>query len=68
MDVQDLRSRIIQKIDQIEDESLLNYLQNFLDASDVYFNKKVKELKKGGNKKTDTIDYTGYIKEWVKEM
>lgn len=67
MDSQDLKNNILHKISKIEDETLLQYIQEFLDASDKYYNKKAKDLDIEDDNK-DTIDFTDYIKEWIKDM
>jgi len=65
----DLKNNILQKIGQIEDETLLQYIQDFLDASDKYYTKKNKRFElTDDNQNNDTVDFTDYIKEWLKDM
>ncbi len=69
MTSKDLKNNILQKIGQIEDETLLQYIQDFLDASDKYYTKKNKRFElTDDNQNNDTVDFTDYIKEWLKDM
>ena len=69
MNSKELKNKILQKINGIEDEVLLQYIQDFLDASDKYYTKKIKDLDlTHEDKGKDTPDFTEYIKEWVKDM
>ena len=64
-----LKNNILQKINGIEDEILLQYIQDFLDASDKYYSKKTKDIDlTDENDGKDTPDFTEYIKEWMKDM
>lgn len=69
MSSNELKNKILQKINGIEDEVLLQYIQDFLDASDKYYSKKIKDLDlTHEDEGKDTPDFTEYIKEWVKDM
>ena len=69
MTSKDLKNNILQKIGQIEDETLLQYIQDFLDASDKYYTKKNQRFELADdNQNNDTVDFTDYIKEWLKDM
>ncbi len=69
MNSKELKNKILQKINGIEDEVLLQYIQDFLDASDKYYTKKIKDLDlTHEDEGKDTPDFTEYIKEWVKDM
>ncbi len=69
MTSKDLKNNILQKIGQIEDETLLQYIQDFLDASDKYYTKKNNRFAlTDDNQNNDTVDFTDYIKEWLKDM
>lgn len=69
MNSQNLKNNILQKINQIEDETLLQYIQDFLDASDKYYTKKTQNLNiTNDSKNSDIVDFTDYIKEWIKDM
>ena len=64
-----LKNNILQKIDGIEDEVLLQYIQDFLDAADKYYSKKTKDIDlTHENDDKYTPDFTDYIKEWMKDM
>ena len=69
MSSKELKNKILQKINGIEDEVLLQYIQDFLDASDKYYAKKTKDLDlTSEDDGKGTPDFTEYIKEWIKDM
>ena len=69
MSSEEIKNKILQKINGIEDEVLLQYIQDFLDASDKYYTKKTKDLDlTNEDESKDTPDFTEYIKEWIKDM
>ena len=69
MNSNQLKNNILEKINQIEDEVLLGYVQDFLLAADKYYSKKPEELDLTQDEESeDMIDFTDYIKEWIKDM
>lgn len=69
MDSKELKNNILQRIGQIDDEVLLQYIQDFLDASDKYYIRKSKDIDISHEASDeDKIDFTDYIKEWIKDM
>ncbi len=72
MNALELKLKLIQHIAEIEDVHLLQRMQAFLNTSGTLYNKKINEIPSLRNNKesafNDKEDFTGYIKEWVKEM
>jgi hypothetical protein len=72
MNVQQLKLNLITHITQIEDISLLQRMQAFLNTSGSLYNEKLNEIPSLRNNKdqefNDKEDFTDYIKEWVKDM
>jgi len=70
MDTLQLKKKIIEKIIEIEDNIVLKNIDNLLNSSDENM---MKLLNLSTNKlqnqdSNETEDFTGYIKEWVKNM
>ncbi len=58
-----LKSDLIERINQIEDENMLNAIQtilNTLESEQIEFDNKHNAL--------EPEDFSGYIKEWLKSM
>lgn len=72
MNALELKLKLIKHITEIEDIHLLQRMQAFLNTSGTLYNKKINEIPSLRNNKesafNDKEDFTGYIKEWVKEM
>ena len=72
MNALELKIKLIQHIIEIEDIHLLQRMQAFLNTSGTLYNKKINEIPSLRNNKdsefNDKEDFTGYIKEWVKDM
>ena len=72
MNALELKLNLIKSITQIEDVSLLQRMQAFLNTSGTLYNKKLNEIPSLRNNKesefNDKEDFTDYIKEWVKDM
>lgn len=72
MNALELKLKLIKHITQIEDLSLLQRMQAFLNTSGTLYNKKLNEIPSLRNNKdtefNDKEDFTDYIKEWVKDM
>ncbi len=72
MNTRELKLDLIQKIIKIDDVSLLQKIQVFLNTSGSLYNDKLKEFPSLRNNKesefNDKEDFTDYIKEWVKDM
>ena len=72
MNVQQLKLNLITHITQIEDISLLQRMQAFLNTSGSLYNEKLNEIPSLRNNKdqefNDKEDFTDYIKECVKDM
>jgi len=72
MNASQIKINLIQKIAQIEDVSLLESIQAFLNTSGSLYNDKINEIPSMSNNKeseyNDKEDFTDYIKEWVKDM
>ncbi|MBT8317601.1 MAG: hypothetical protein HKP59_08235 [Lutibacter sp.] len=70
MDTLQLKKKIIERIIEIEDNIVLKNIDNLLNSSDEDMMKLLnfptnKLQNQDGN---ETEDFTGYIKEWVKNM
>jgi hypothetical protein len=70
MDTLQLKKKIIERIIEIEDNIVLKNIDNLLNSSDEDM---MKLLNFSTNKlqnqdSNETEDFTGYIKEWVKNM
>ena len=67
-----LKLNLIKHITQIEDVSLLQRMQAFINTSGSLYNDKLNDLPSLRNNKikefNDKEDFTDYIKEWVKDM
>lgn len=67
-----LKLNLIKHITQIEDVNLLQRMQSFINTSGSLYNDKLNEIPSLRNNKNkefnDKEDFTGYIKEWVKDM
>ncbi len=72
MNTRELKLDLIQKIIKIDDVSLLQKIQVFLNTSGSLYNDKLKGFPSLRNNKesefNDKEDFTDYIKEWVKDM
>jgi hypothetical protein len=72
MNALELKLKLIKHITQIEDVSLLQRMQAFLNTSGTLYNKQLNEIPSLRNNKetefNDKEDFTDYIKEWVKDM
>lgn len=72
MNASELKLNLIKHITQIEDVSLLQRMQAFLNTSGSLYNDKLNEIPSLRNNKNkefnDKEDFTDYIKEWVKDM
>ena len=72
MNALELKLKLIKHITQIEDVSLLQRMQAFLNTSGTLYNKQLNEIPSLRNNKdtefNDKEDFTDYIKEWVKAM
>lgn len=72
MNALELKLKLIKHITQIEDLSLLQRMQAFLNTSGTLYNEKLNEIPSLRNNKdtefNDKEDFTDYIKEWVKDM
>jgi len=70
MNTQELRDEIIKKINQLDDNEVLLSLKSLLNMSDT----NLANFLKFANEKlhnenfNDKEDFSGYIKEWVKNM
>jgi len=70
MDTLQLKNKIIQRIIQIDDTSLLQSIEHLFNTSDKNISKFlafIHEKTQNGNVK-ETENFTDYIKEWVKSM
>lgn len=72
MNALELKLNLIKHITQIEDVSLLQRMQAFLNTSGSLYNDTMNEVPSLRNNKieefNDKEDFTDYIKEWVKDM
>lgn len=72
MNTLELKLNLIKHITQIEDVSLLQRMQAFLNTSGSLYNDTMNEVPSLRNNKieefNDKEDFTDYIKEWVKDM
>lgn len=72
MNALELKLNLIKHITQIEDVSVLQRMQAFLNTSGTLYNKTLNEIPTLRNNKdtefNDKEDFTDYIKEWVKDM
>ena len=72
MNTLELKLNLIKHITQIEDVSLLQRMQAFLNTSGSLYNdtlNKIPSLRNNKNEEfNDKEDFTDYIKEWVKDM
>ncbi len=72
MNALELKLNLIKHIAQIEDISLLQRMQAFLNTSGTLYNEKLNEIPSLRNNKVsefnDREDFTDYIKEWLKDM
>ena len=72
MNALELKLNLIKHITQIEDVSLLQRMQAFLNTSGTLYNKTLNEIPSLRNNKdkefNDKEHFTDYIKEWVKDM
>lgn len=70
MQDQVLKEKIIDRINQIEDVNILKSIEFFFNSSDEeiakFLTAAIEEYK--NTEVSETSDYTGYIKEWVKSM
>jgi hypothetical protein len=70
MKTQDLKNKIIARINQIDDEKTLSSIDVLLNSSNENIAKflSISLEKMKDNTISETEDFTGYIKEWVKSM
>jgi len=70
MKTQDLKNKIIARINQIDDEKTLKSIDVLFNSSDENIAKflSISLEKMKDNTISETEDFTGYIKEWVKSM
>ncbi len=70
MDTLQLKNKIIQRIEKIEDIQLLKSIESIFNTSDENISKLISFLneKLHYENSYETEDFTDYIKEWVKSM
>ncbi|MGV8945077.1 MAG: hypothetical protein ACOH1N_01490 [Lutibacter sp.] len=70
MNATGLKHKIIQRITEIEDVELLKSIDNLFNTSDENISKFLANVseKFQNDDVNETEDFTGYIKEWVKNM
>ncbi len=70
MDTLQLKNKIIQRIEKIEDIQLLKSIESLFNSSDENISKLVSYMneKLHHENSHETEDFTDYIKEWVKNM
>jgi len=70
MNTQELRREIVEKINQISEVEVLNSISSLLNMSNVNLSKFLTfaNEKIQGEHFSETEDFSGYIKEWVKSM
>jgi len=70
MKTQDLKNKIIARINQIDNEKTLSSIDVLLNSSNENIAKflSISLEKMKDNTISETEDFTGYIKEWVKSM
>ncbi len=68
MDKLQLKTKIIQRVGEIEDENVLKAINTLFNSSDENILKFFAFANEKNQQEQETEDFSDYIKEWVKSM